>query len=110
VKDSYNCDAVSIVAATAALADQEHARGTWKAIVTERARLSSELAARGWDVIPSQTNFVFARPPGGNAGEVYRALKAKGILVRYFDKPGLADRLRITVGRPDETDALLGAL
>jgi histidinol-phosphate aminotransferase len=110
VKDSYNCDAVSIAAATAALADQDHARATWQAIRAERARLTSELVSRGWEVIPSQTNFVFARPPGGNAGELYRALKAKGILVRYFDKPGLADRLRITVGKPEETDALLGAL
>ena len=110
VKDSYNCDAISILAATAALADQDYARGTWQAVRAERTRLGGELGKRGWDVIPSQTNFLLARCPGGKAAEIYRALKSKGILVRYFDKPGLADKLRITVGTAEQNDALLRAL
>jgi histidinol-phosphate aminotransferase len=110
VKDSYNCDAISILAANAALEDQAYARSTWQAVRTERARISAELARRGWQVIPSQTNFVLATCPGGRAADVYRDLKRKGILVRYFDKPGLADKLRITIGTVEQNDALLGAL
>jgi histidinol-phosphate aminotransferase len=110
VKDSYNCDAVSIRAATAALADQDYARGTWQAVRAERTRLAGELRQRGWDVIPSQTNFLLATCPGGKAAEIYRELKAKRILVRYFDKPGLADKLRITIGTAEQNDALLAAL
>jgi histidinol-phosphate aminotransferase len=110
VKDSYNCDAISILAATAALEDQDYARGTWQAVRSERVRLASELARRGWEVTPSQSNFLFARCPTGNAGEIYRALKSTKILVRYFDKPGLTDKLRITIGTAEQNDALLAAM
>jgi histidinol-phosphate aminotransferase len=112
VKDSYNCDALSIAAATAALDDQAYARGTWAKIRAERARLSRSLEALGWSVLPSQANFVLATVPGGRerAAALKEELKARGILVRYFDAPGLADKLRITVGTPEDTDALLGAL
>jgi histidinol-phosphate aminotransferase len=110
VKDSYNCHAIAIAAGRAALQDQAHAAAGWQAVRSERARLTGELERRGWQVIPSQANFLLARVPGGDAGALYLHLKARGILVRYFDRPGLADRLRISVGRPDENDALLAAL
>lgn len=110
VKDSYNCDALSMLAATAAIEDQAYARDLWQRIRQERQRVAQSLAARGYDVLPSQANFLFARPPEGNAGAVYRGLKARGILIRFFDQPGLSDRIRITIGTPDENDALLAAL
>ena len=110
VKDSYNCDAISVLAATAALGDQDYARRSWQAVRAERTRLSSELGKRGFQVIPSQANFVLARCPRGNAAEIYGSLKAKGILVRFFDKPGLDDKLRITIGTAEQDDALLAAL
>ncbi len=110
VKDSYNCDALSIAAAVAALEDQEHARGTWARVRAERERLGAELARRGWRVIPSAANFLLATAPGGDGHAVYVALKARGILVRHFDRPGLADKIRITVGTPEQNDALLAAL
>jgi histidinol-phosphate aminotransferase len=110
VKDSYNCDALSIAAATAALEDQAYARRTWEHVRGERARLTAELERRGWIVIPSQANFLLATVPGGGAGALYRALKQRGILVRFFDKPGLADKLRITIGTREENDAVLAAL
>ncbi len=110
VKDSYNCDAIAILAAAAALQDQDYARSTWRAVRTERTRLTAELGRRGYEVLPSQANFVLARCPGGKAEETYRLLKAKGILVRFFDKTGLADKLRITVGTAEQNDALLAAL
>ncbi len=64
----------------------------------------------GWTVTPSQTNFLFARCPHGNAGEIYRALKRQKILVRFFDTPGLDDKLRISIGTAAQNDALLAAL
>jgi histidinol-phosphate aminotransferase len=110
VKDSYNCHAIAITAGRAALEDQTHAAAGWRAVKGERDRLTGELTRRGWQVIPSQANFLLASVPGGDAGALYRQLKQQGILVRFFDKPGLDDKLRITVGRPDENDALLAAL
>jgi histidinol-phosphate aminotransferase len=110
VKDSYNCDAIAILAATAALEDQAYARKTWQAVRAERSRLAAELGRRGFEVIPSQSNFLLATCPGGSAASIYRVLKSKGILVRFFDKPGLSDKLRITVGTAEQNDALLEAL
>jgi histidinol-phosphate aminotransferase len=110
VKDSYNCDVLSIAAATAALEDQDHARGTWERVRAERTRLTAELGRRGWQVIPSAANFLLATCPGGDARALYAALKARGILVRFFDRPGLTDKIRITIGTREQDDALLAAL
>lgn len=110
VKDSYNCDAISILAATAALEDQEYARGTWTAILRERERLHGALETTGWSVTPSHANFLLARPPQGDGARIYRELKARGILVRHFALPGLDEWVRISVGSPAETDDLLAAL
>jgi len=111
VKDSYNCDAVAIAAACAALEDQAYAREQWQKIRRERARLTTELSSRGFEVIPSQGNFVLVTVPRrSSARSIYDALKACGVLVRYFDKPGLDDKLRITVGTAEENDVFLTAL
>ena len=112
VKDSYNCDAISIAAATAAIEDQEYARGTWALVRAERERLTRALEGLGWQVLPSHANFVLATVPGerGAAARVYAELKARGVLVRYFNLPGLDDKVRVTVGTPADTDALLAAL
>lgn len=110
VKDSYNCDAVSIAAATAAIQDQDYAAATWRHVREERERLSQELATIGFDVLPSHANFVLVTVPGGDARSVYLGLKAQGILVRYFDAPGLQDKLRITIGTSTENNALLSGL
>ncbi len=110
VKDSYNCDALSIAAATAALGDQAHARRSWELVRQERTRLTQTLTRLGWQVLPSQANFVLATCPTGDAGAVYRKLKAQGILVRFFDKPGLSDKLRITIGTADENDRVMAAI
>ncbi len=110
VKDSYNCDAVSVAAATAALEDQEYAKRSWEHVRSERLRLSSELAQLGWTVLPSQANFILAEAPNGRGRDAYLGLKQQGILVRYFDKPQLAAYVRITVGRSEENNALLGGI
>jgi histidinol-phosphate aminotransferase len=110
VKDSYNCDAISILAASAALEDQDYARHTWQSVRSERNRLAIELGKRGYEVTPSQANFLFVRCPNSDAAEIYRTLKSQKILVRFFDKPGLSDKLRITIGTAEQNDALLRAL
>ncbi len=111
VKDSYNCDAIAIAAAAAALDDQAYAREVWARVKAERARMTAALTERGFSVLPSQGNFVLATLPGRAAAQpMYRALKDAGILVRFFDKPGLRDRLRITIGTPEENAALLEAI
>lgn len=109
VKDSYNCDAISAVAATAAIEDQEYARRTWEHVKTERTRVAQELSLMGWLPLPSQANFILAAVPSGRGKEVYLGLKAQGILVRFFDAPGLRDKVRVTIGTIQENNALLGA-
>ncbi|MGA3065869.1 MAG: histidinol-phosphate transaminase [Tepidisphaeraceae bacterium] len=110
VKDSYNCDAVSVIAAAAALEDQAYAKRTWERIKSERERVVAELSQLGWTVAPSQANFVLAAVPGGAGKEMYLGLKKQGILVRYFDLPGLRDKLRITIGEARENNALLAGI
>lgn len=111
VKDSYNCDALAIAAAAAALDDQVYAQEQWGKVRAERGRVTRELVTRGFDVIPSQGNFVLATLPGGRyAKPVYEGMKERGVLVRFFDKPGLDDKLRITIGTPDENTQMLAAL
>ncbi len=111
VKDSYNCDAIAIAAATAALDDQAYAREQWARVKQERARVAEALSARGFSVIPSRGNFVLATlPQAAYAKPLYEGMKARGVLVRFFDKPGLNDKLRITIGTPDENAAMLAAL
>jgi len=106
----YNCDAISIVAATAALEDQTHVQTGWKNICDERERVSTELGRFGFEVIPSRANFVLASVPGGDGKSFYNGLKQQGVLVRHFDQDGLGDKIRITIGTSQENDALLGAI
>ncbi len=109
-RDSYPCDAISVAAATAAIGDQEYAKKTWEHVRSERQRISSELTQMGWIVLPSQANFILATTPSGRGRDAYVGLKQQGILVRYFDKPGLDDKIRITVGTSQENNALLGGI
>lgn len=110
VKDSYNVDAIAIAAASAALADQDYYQQTRRKVISERQRLATELEKLGLSCLTSKSNFLFARSVRPRAGQLYELLKARGILVRYFNSPGIDDRLRITVGTPEQNDALIAAL
>lgn len=110
VKDSYNADAISVIAAAAAILDQDYAREKWEQIKAERQRVTDALRQLGWAVLPSQANFVLAQAPDGRGREAYLGLKAQGILVRYFDLPGLTDKIRITIGQSHENNALLAGI
>ena len=69
------------------------------------------LERRGWDVLPSEANFVFAKPPAGaSAAEVFAYLKSRNIFVRYFPGPLTGDRVRITIGTDEQMKTLLAAL
>ena len=110
VKDSYNVDAVAAAVGAAAIRDVAYTRETVERIRATRTRLGEALAARGFRVWPSEANFVLARPLDGDARRLYEGLKQRGVLVRYFAEPGLADKLRITVGTEEQTTRLLDRL
>lgn len=111
-RDSYNCDSIAQVAATAALTHRQAASTTWQRVRAERTRLRSELLALGFRVSESQSNFLLAYVPKTHSAQALRdALETQhGLLVRYFDAPRIADALRITVGTPEQNDRLLTGL
>ena len=110
VKDSYNCDAIAIAAATAAIADQAWLAANQAAIRATRSRLATVLKQLGFAVIESQANFVWCTHPSQSHRELYEALKARQILVRFMQYAGWGDGLRITVGTDAEIDTLLAVL
>ena len=110
VKDSYNVNRLSLLAATAALEDLPWMTRNTQRIQRSRKKLSGGLERLGYRVYPSEANFVLARKDGENLRSVYEELKRRKIFVRYFDFAGLQDCLRITVGRPSEIKTLLREL
>jgi histidinol-phosphate aminotransferase len=107
--DSYALDRCAIAGACAALGDERHHHRIVDTVRSERARLTTALLDRGWELTASQANFVCATPPGG-AAAVFARLRARRILVRHFCTPATGDVLRITIGTPEQNDALLAAL
>jgi histidinol-phosphate aminotransferase len=110
VKDSYNADAIAQAVALAALNDLPWMRSNTAKVKKTRVRVAKELAKRGWDVLPSESNFLFARPAHRSASELFDALRKSNIFVRYFKGPRTGDRLRLTIGTDAEMDTLLDAL
>jgi histidinol-phosphate aminotransferase len=110
VKDSYNCDALSLAAAAAALEDQDYLRDTRARIVATRERMTQDLRGLGFEVTPSQANFVWCRRGDRPVKPIYEELKRRLILVRYMSYDGYGDGLRISVGTDAEIDQLLGEL
>jgi histidinol-phosphate aminotransferase len=111
IKQPYN---VSVTAGEAALVSLRHVellrqRCGW--IRSERVRLYHALQDIEWlEPYPSESNFILVRVLRKNAREVKQQLAEKGMLVRYFNKPGLEDHIRISVGKPEHTDRLLEVL
>ena len=110
VKDSYNCDALSLAAATAAIDDQQWLRENRCKIIATRERLSRGLEQLGFAVTPSQANFVWCAHSTQPAQPLYEALKRDQVLVRYMNYPDWGDGLRISVGTDDQIDACLSLL
>ena len=109
VKDSYNCDTLSLAGASAALADQGYLAETRRKILATRRRLTDTLRDFGYLVPESQANFVWCAG-GPPAAGIYEALKARKVLVRLMRYPGIPDGIRITVGTDAEIDRLLEEL
>jgi len=111
IKPPYNVNAAAMVAVRESLKDVDYLMSRVKAIVAERERLFAELKKLKWlKPFPSQANFIFCSVLNGKASQLQQKLQKKGILVRYFDKPMLRDSIRISVGKPEHTDALIKAL
>lgn len=119
--NSYTADRLGIAAAEAAFNDEAYFNETREKIMNTRDRVTEALCGLGFDVIPSSANFIFAQPPafehakGGtddetDAGAMFRMLREVGVLVRYFNKPRINNRLRITIGTQEEMDALVDAV
>jgi histidinol-phosphate aminotransferase len=110
VKDSYNCDVLSLAAATAAMQDQEYLRQTRTKILATRDRLTEMLRGLGFEVLPSHANFVWAQRADRPVKPLYDGLKARKILVRYMNYPDYGDGLRVSVGTDAEIDLLIREL
>jgi histidinol-phosphate aminotransferase len=110
VKDSYNCDALSIAGATAAIDDQAWLQETRAAILATRERMTGALRGLGFASVPSQANFVWNPHPSVPVEPLYQRLKAAGVLVRYMNYALWGDGLRISVGTDEQVDACLNLL
>ena len=106
----YNINRLTLKAGQAALEDTAYFDQTRNAIIETRAWTKQQLEARGFTVLDSRSNFLFASTPRKDGGELYRELKEKGVLVRHFDAPRIENWLRITIGTPEQMTALLKAL
>jgi histidinol-phosphate aminotransferase len=129
IRDSYNVNGLGQVAAVATLEDLAYYRANFRRIISTREELSRALTMLGFRVLPSQTNFILAKPPGNvlpasrreakhrqDAGGTLAAkdwlqkLREKKILVRWFNQPEIKDFLRITIGTPAEAEVLVRAV
>jgi histidinol-phosphate aminotransferase len=109
IRDSYNVNGLGQVAALATLDDLPHYRGNFRKIIACREQLGARLGALGFQVFPSQTNFILVRPPRLAAQVWLERLRERKILVRWFNHAGVRDYLRITIGTPAECAALVEA-
>jgi histidinol-phosphate aminotransferase len=110
IRDSYNVNGLGQIAAEATLDDLGYYRANFKKIIGTRESLSRELTKLGFRVLPSQTNFILAKPPLFPAKDWLQKLRERKILVRWFSAPEVSDYLRITIGTPTEAAALIKAV
>jgi histidinol-phosphate aminotransferase len=110
VKDSFNSypvDSLASALAIAALEDREHFEACRERVITTRGRTQRRLEELGFDVLPSQANFMLVTHPAFDAAQLFVGLRERGILVRHFNNQALRDFLRITIGTDDEMDSLI---
>lgn len=110
VKDSYNVDAIALRLGVAAIADQAYKQMITAKVIAARQQLAADLQALGFRVWPSHTNFLLVKPLDDRAYFLYKSLKAQQIMIRYFNEPGLDDKLRITVGTPQQNRQMVSAI
>lgn len=110
VKDSYNCDALAIAGATAAIDDQNWLAENRRRVVATRDRMTDALSQLGFSVVPSQANFVWCTHSERSAESTYEALKKERVLIRYMNYPRWGEGLRISVGTDAQVDVCLELL
>ena len=106
----YNVNRMTMAAGLGALCDGEYFSYCLNTIIANRAYLEERLKKAGFEFTPTKANFVFAKKAGISGNDIYTGLKSKGVLVRHFGMPRIADYVRITVGSREEIDALFAAL
>ena len=105
--NSYNISRLTMAAAIATLDSGEYYAQNSKTIQANRAYTAAELAKLGFETLPSLANFIFTRCPAVDGGTLYRELKARGVLVRHWDKPEIAGWCRVTIGTREQMDIFL---
>ena len=103
----YNINRLTLLAGKASIEDNEYFEKNIKAIIEAREYTVRELEKRGFSVLPSCANFIFAKKDGKSGEELYKELKKRGVLVRHFTKERIKDYLRITIGTKEQMDVLL---
>ena len=113
VKDSYNSypvNRLSIETGVASVEDEEYFQATLRKVITTRESTAEQLKELGFDVPKSQTNFLFVTHPKYKAKDIFEFLREKGIFIRYFNKPRIDERLRITIGTDDEMIQMINGI
>ena len=108
--NSYPLDRMAIVGAAVAFEDREYFDETCRQVIDSREALVAQLQAKGFEVLPSAANFIFARHPQHDAAELAARLREQGVIVRHFKQARVAQFLRITIGTPQMNQALVDAL
>ena len=108
--NSYPLDRLAIVGAAAAFEDQAYFEQTCRQVIDSREQLVAQLTDRGFQVLPSAANFIFARHPEQDAAALAAKLREQGVIVRHFKQQRIAQFLRISIGTPEQNQALLDAL
>jgi histidinol-phosphate aminotransferase len=108
--NSYPLDRMAIVGAAAAFNDKAYFQQTCKAVIDSREHLVAELQQRGFEVLPSAANFIFTRHSQQDAAGIAAKVREKGVIVRHFKQERIAQFLRISIGTPEQNQALLDAL
>ena len=108
--NSYPLDRIAIAGAAAAFEDQAYFAHTCQLVIDSREALVDELQQLGFEVLPSAANFVFARHPQQDAAALAAGLREHGVIVRHFKQARIAQFLRISIGTPEQNQALLDAL
>ncbi|MBT8766224.1 histidinol-phosphate transaminase [Metapseudomonas boanensis] len=108
--NSYPLDRMAIVGAAAAFEDKVYFDATCRKVIDSREHLIAELGKLGFEVLPSAANFIFARHPQKDAAGIAAGLREQGVIVRHFKQERIAQFLRITIGTPEQNQALLDAL
>jgi histidinol-phosphate aminotransferase len=108
--NSYTIDRLGLLAAVKAIEDEDYFNNTRFKIINTRERISGELVKSGFKVVESKANFIFISHPSVRAADIFKQLKDRGVLVRYFNKPRIDNYLRVSIGSDEEMDVFLRAV